>query len=241
MTLLCIDESGNTSDVIALGLVAISEKAVEPLCQIFTLRPTDPEPIKALYNRDPDSKKRKQGEQAKPREEFKYSDFLNAENASNLPIYRDFLKMKLELASKLPIQIFYSVFDNPREETERLKRLNLEARTLLHLWYFQNMEDSYSKDLKIVVDQSIFPEEMLFQVYQRRNVLHCEIFPTKGSSGTVHYGGRENQIIIAEKSSKSFKPLQFTDFVVGAYREAKIFSRNDMTDLLKPLLNKREL
>jgi hypothetical protein len=239
LTLLCIDESGNTQSQIALGLVAIPDKAIDPLCQIFTLRPTDPEPIKALFLRDPEAKKRKQGEPAKPREEFKYSDFLNAERASNLAVYRDFIKTKLELASKLPIQIFCSIFDKPELDIERLKRFNLEARTLIHLWYQQNMADSYSPELKIVVDREVFPEEMLFQVYQRRNVLHCEIFPTRMGSGTTHYGGRENQVIIEEKSSKLFKPLQFTDFVVGALREGKIYNRTDVTGILNPLLNKR--
>ncbi len=125
MVLLCIDESGNTSETIALDLVAIPDKSIEPLCQLFTLRPNDPVEIRALYQRDPEKNKRKPGELPRPRNEFKYSDFLNVENGSNLPVYRQFINEKLRGAAKLPLQVFCSIFDKPASNESRLGLLNI--------------------------------------------------------------------------------------------------------------------
>lgn len=239
--LLCIDESGNTSDLIALGLTAIPKTALGPLMQIFTLRPNDPDEIRALYNRDPEIRKRKPGEAIRPRNEFKYSDFINAERAANLPIYRQFVKEKLKLAAALPIRTFCSLFDKPADNALRRDTLNIEANTLLLLWGTRNIQSALKPTLEIVVDNQVFPEEMLFQVYERRNQFKIETFPTRTIAGKVHYGGRENEKVVVERGSKEFKPLQFTDFVVGAVREAYFFERKDMLDILKPIMPRENI
>lgn len=241
MTLLCIDESGNTQGVIALGLVAIQDKAIDAISQLFTVRPNDPPEILALYARDPESNKRKEGELPKPRNELKYSDFLNAEKATNLPTYREFIKQKLEKSATMPIQVFCSLFDNPIENLERRKRLNLEARTILHMWQLHNFNDSLSQNLRIVVDTQVFSSKMIFQVYERRNKWHCEIFPSQMGGGIVHYGGRSSHTIIEEKNSRNFKPLQFADFIVGAIREAKTRDRQDMLERIRPLMTRENI
>ncbi len=237
--LLCIDESGNTSNLIALGLTAIPAPGVEPLSQIFTLRPTDPYEVKTLYQRDPDANR--PGHMPTPRKEFKYSDFLNAERATGLPVYRKFLKEKLAEASRLPIRTYCSLFDKPESNDKRLNILRIEANTLLLLWGTQNVQDALRPTLNITVDRQVFPEEMLFQVYERRNQFHVEVFPTKSISKKVYYGGRENEKLVRERSSRDFKPLQFTDFVVGAIREAHLFGRTDMLDVLKPILREENI
>ncbi len=236
MVLLCIDESGNTSDVIALGLVAISEKAKEPLEQLFTLRSTDPEPIRALYHRDSEIDKRKTGENSKPRLEFKYSDFLNAEKHTNFGIYREFVKEKLRQAAKLNIQIFCSLFDKPDDNDQRIGRINVEAQTLLHRWVGSNLSAAFDKQLKIIVDEQVFHDEKMLQIYERRNKWHCEIFSKSRIGGVVHYGRRENDTPIISRGSREFKPLQFTDFVVGVIREAKMRGRADTIEALRPVL-----
>lgn len=241
MTLLCIDESGNTQETIALSLVVIPDYAIEALWQIFTLRPNDPPEIKALYERDPEKNKRKPEDPPRPRNEFKYSDFINAENVTNLPIYREFINEKISAAAKLPLKLYCTIFDKPIENEDRILRINLEAQTLLHMWTKENRSDALSKTLKINADRQVFSTPLFFQVYERRNQWRCEIFPKAQVGKKVHYGGRENSADIEERSSKEFKPLQFADFAVGVIRESKIFGSDNTVSLLKPLTSKNSI
>ncbi len=229
--LLCIDESGNTQETIALALAAIPDKEIDRINQIFTVRPTDPQEIQTLYYRTP-------LKSSKPREEFKYSDFRNAEKATGLSIYTEFLKEKLTKVAKTSVQAYFSVFDKPSDNKRRLEMLKIEAQTLIHSWAKNNMEKALSNELEIVVDQQVFDEPYIFEIYERRNMWRVQIFK-KGIAGPgVHYGGKENSKEIIERNSKTFKPLQLSDFLVGAFREYKYYQNSEFFDIIKPITKK---
>ncbi|MFH0712970.1 MAG: DUF3800 domain-containing protein [Candidatus Micrarchaeota archaeon] len=229
--LLCIDESGNTNDLIALGLVAIPNNEIEKLSQLFTIRETDPNEIITLYNRIPKDSK-------KPRGEFKYSDLRNAENATGLAVYKEFLKSKLNEIGKTNSQAYFSIFNKPKENSWRREILKIEAQMLIATWAKNNSKIALSKELQIVVDQQVFDKEYVFQTYERRNKRYYEIFPKHIITGTVHYGGQENQVQITERNSKTFKPLQISDFLVGAFRESRKYKNCEFFDLIKQITKK---
>ncbi|GEM_PF-5404622 len=106
------------------------------------------------------------------------------------------------------------------------------------MWTRNNLSEAFSKSLKIAVDRQVFAQEMLFEIYDRRNKYYCKIFPTKDIGGITHYGVKENEVIIAERSSKEFKPLQFADFAVGAIREAKMLDKPDTLEILRSITRK---
>ncbi len=228
--ILCIDESGNTNKIIALGLVAIPDISLEYINQLFTLRPNDPQEIKTLYNRIPKGN-------LKPREEFKYSDLVNAYNATSLVVYYEFLKQKLQSLKSANLEVYLTAFDNPQNNEKRLKTLDVEAQILIHEWAKNNLKEALKSELQITVDQQVFSDRQtrIFQVYERRNKWYFEIFHKNRIAGIRHYGGteKENHIDIIERSSKTFKPLQVSDFVVGAFRESLRYNNGEIFDILK--------
>lgn len=226
-----MDESGNTQQVIAVGLVSIPQKEIPEINRVFSITSADPKEIQVLYEK-------------KSRGEFKYSDLRNAFRQTQLEVYDEFLRRKLKEISSLRVSAYSSVFPNPMENDERLARLTREAEDLLHKWAHQNKEAALSRELEILVDQQVLPEPYLFQYYLRRGQYHCSLLRKRivdeGETRAIH-GDRENSVHIKDVNSKSFKSVQLADFIVGCAREHFALGTEGYYEIIRNLLPKEHL
>lgn len=222
MTTLVMDESGNTQQTIAVGLVSIPRKEIPKINELMRINPDDPHEIRILYDK-------------KSHGEFKYADLRNAFRQTQLGVYDEFLRKKLTAVSQLDVEAYLTVFPNPNDNGERLNRLLSESQDLLIKWGLQNPGAAFSKDLEIFVDQQVFPEPFLFQYYRRRGRIYCELFPRRFLKESVKEStssplsriptDRENLVEIRDANSRTLKSIQLTDLLVGCAREH--FARNE--------------
>ncbi len=230
-TTVVMDESGNTQEIIAIGLVSIPRKEIPPVNSLLSLASGDPEEIRTLYSE-------------KSHGEFKYSDLRNAFRHTQLKVYDTFLKQKLAETSKLNIQAYLSVFPKSENNEERLGRLVHEAENLLHSWSHENKYEALSKDLEIIVDQQVFPETYLFQYYFRRGQYNCELFPNRllkeGNTKKI-YADKENAVEIRDGNSKTFKTLQLADLLVGCAREYYALNTKEFFPIVKNLFKREHM
>ncbi|MEK7173315.1 MAG: DUF3800 domain-containing protein [Patescibacteria group bacterium] len=231
MTTVAMDESGNTHEIIAIALVSIPDKLIPEINKTLSLSGNEPEEIKILYHK-------------KSGGEFKFSDLRNAFRQTQLDVYDKFLRLKLTEISKLKIQAYASVFPNDKDNSERLNRFLHEAEDLLVKWAHQNQIDAYSKDLKTIVDQQIFPETYIFNYYMKRGTNYCSLIPEREiKDGKVRdiRTDRENSTKIEDANSKSYKSIQLTDLLVGCAREKFAMGVEEYFSIVKALFPKEHL
>ncbi|MFH1199956.1 MAG: DUF3800 domain-containing protein [Candidatus Micrarchaeota archaeon] len=228
MATVAMDESGNTQKIIGVGLVSIPDDQIPVINSVLSLSKADPEEIRILYS------ERSGGE-------FKYTDMRNAFRQTRLPVYDEFLRKKLEQISRLRITAYASIFPNPQDNDERLRRLVHEAQDLLQKWAHQNQAEALSKDLKIIVDQQVFPEAYVFQYFMRRNRANCSLIPKRaideGKTEKV-YTDMENSVKIQDANSKTFKSIQLTDILIGCVRERHALNVTDYLAVIERLFPK---
>lgn len=233
--ILAMDESGNTQEIAALALVSIPRKELSLIQKLLSVEPIDPHEIQVLYE------KRCKGE-------FKYSVFRNAYRTTGLDVYDVYLKKKLKEIAALKIQVYCSIFRNPKENNVRRFRLMEEARYLIHTWAHQNKDDALDRELEITVDQQVFPEKLILDYNHRRGQFNATIWPAKrleeaikaGIVKRVH-GDRENQVVIQDANSLTNKTIQLTDMVVGCIRERYALATQEYYQLLSPLIFKQRM
>lgn len=228
-TTVAMDESGNTQQFIAVGLVNIPGKEIPKINSILTLKQNDPKEIHTLYE------KKSEGE-------FKYTDLRNAFRQTRLDVFDDFLKEKLRQINQLDVATYLTVFPNPKNNEERRSRLLRESEDLLHKWAHQNPEAAFSHELEIIVDQQVFPETYVFEYYNRRSRLHCELIPKRNLFDKKNTKwiptDRENSVEIKDANSKVFKSIQLTDLLVGCAREFYALNVGEYFPLVKRLFSK---
>ncbi len=224
--IVAMDESGNTQKIIAIGLVSIPYKEISKINLIFSLSEKDPHEIQVLYNK-------------KSGGEFKYVDLRNAFRQTRLDVYDIFLKQKLKQLASLDVSVYLSVFPNPGDNSIRFQRFKKEAEDLLHKWAHQNKELAFSKQLEILVDQQVFPEQYLFQYFCRRNQYHCYLFPKRLVDDSKRiFTDRENSVIVRDVNSKTHNVIQLTDLLVGCAREHYALNIQEYFEIVKPLFKK---